>query len=84
LEIENSDVVRCGHHSSMGQVDELQLFYLESRGIPRDEAARLLVFGFFKEVTDRIDLPGVTEAVLAEIEVAIRTGPTTLMHQRRV
>jgi len=84
LEIENSDVVRCGHHSSVGQVDELQLFYLESRGIPRDEAARLLVFGFFKEVTDRIDLPGVTEAVLAEIEAEIRSGPTTLMNQRRV
>lgn len=83
LEIENSDVVRCGHHSSVGQVDEIQLFYLESRGIPREEAARLLVFGFFAEVTDRIDLPGVTEAVLAEVERAIRSGPTALMDQRR-
>jgi len=83
LEILNSDVVRCGHHSSVGQVDELQLFYLESRGIPRDEAARLLVFGFFAEVTDRIDLPGVTEVVLEEVEREIRTGPTALMNQRR-
>ena len=83
LEIENSDVVRCGHHSSVGQVDELQLFYLESRGISREEAARLLVFGFFAEVTDRIDLPGVTEAVLAEVEREIRSGPTALMNQRR-
>ncbi|MDP8970361.1 MAG: Fe-S cluster assembly protein SufD, partial [Actinomycetota bacterium] len=72
LEIENSEVVRCGHHSSVGQVDELQLFYLQSRGIPRDEAMRLLVFGFFAEVTDRIALPGVTETVLAEIEREIR------------
>jgi Fe-S cluster assembly protein SufD len=83
LEIENSDVVRCGHHSSVGQVDELQLFYLESRGISREEAARLLVFGFFAEVLDRIDLPGVTETVLAEIEREIRQGPTALMNQRR-
>jgi Fe-S cluster assembly protein SufD len=83
LEILCSDVVRCGHHSSVGQVDELQLFYLESRGIPRDEAARLLVFGFFKEVTDRISLPGVTDVVLAEIEREIRSGPTTLMDHRR-
>jgi Fe-S cluster assembly protein SufD len=83
LEIENSDVVRCGHHSSVGQVDELQLFYLESRGIPREEAARLLVFGFFAEVTDRIDLPGVTEVVLGEVEREIRSGPTALMNQRR-
>ena len=83
LEILNSDVVRCGHHSSVGQVDELQMFYLESRGIPREEAARLLVFGFFAEVTDRIDLPGVTEVVLQEVEREIRSGPTALMNQRR-
>ena len=83
LEILNSDVVRCGHHSSVGQVDELQMFYLESRGIPREEAARLLVFGFFAEVTDRIDLPGVTDVVLGEVERQIRSGPTALMNQRR-
>ena len=83
LEILNSDVVRCGHHSSVGQVDEIQLFYLESRGIPREEAARLLVFGFFGEVTDRIALPGVTEVVLSEVEREIRSGPTALMDQRR-
>ncbi|MPZ72960.1 MAG: Fe-S cluster assembly protein SufD [Nitriliruptorales bacterium] len=83
LEILNSDVVRCGHHSSVGQVDELQMFYLESRGIPREEAARLLVFGFFAEVTDRIDLPGITEIVLSEVEREIRSGPTALMNQRR-
>src|SRR5690606_27661663 len=40
LEILTADVAACGHHSSVGQIDELQLFYLESRGIPRDEAAR--------------------------------------------
>jgi Fe-S cluster assembly protein SufD len=83
LEIENSDVVRCGHHSSIGQIDEAQLFYLESRGIPREEAAKLLVYGFFGEVTDRIDLPGITETVLAEIEQEIRSGPTALMDPRR-
>lgn len=83
LEILCSDVVSCGHHSSVGQVDELQLFYLTSRGIPREEAARMLVFGFFSEVTDRIELPGVTETVLEEIAESIRTGPTALMDQRR-
>ncbi|MDP9404998.1 MAG: Fe-S cluster assembly protein SufD [Actinomycetota bacterium] len=83
LEIFNSDVVRCGHHSSVGQIDELQLFYLESRGIPRQEAARLLVFGFFAEVTDRIAVPAVTDVVLAEVEREIRSGPTALMNERR-
>ncbi|MBW3606270.1 MAG: Fe-S cluster assembly protein SufD [Actinobacteria bacterium] len=83
LEILTSDVVSCGHHSSVGQVDESQLFYLESRGIPREEAARLLVFGFFAEVLRRVDLPGVTDTVMAEIEQEILIGPTTLMDERR-
>lgn len=71
LEILCSDVVRCGHHSSVGQMDELQLFYLESRGIPREQAVRMLVFGFFKEVTDRVGVPAVAEGVLAELQRAI-------------
>jgi Fe-S cluster assembly protein SufD len=72
LEILTSDVSSCGHHSSVGQVDALQLFYLESRGIPRAEAVRMLVFGFFAEVVDRVDLPGVRDVVLGEIEREIR------------
>ncbi len=83
LEIQCSDVVQCGHHSSVGQVDELQLFYLTSRGIPRAEAVRMLVFGFFAEVTDRIDLPGVTETLLAEIEHEIRSGVLSTTDPRR-
>lgn len=83
LEIQCSDVVRCGHHSSVGQVDELQLFYLTSRGIPRAEAVRMLVFGFFAEVTDRIALPGVSAAVLAEIEQEVRTGVLATSDPRR-
>jgi Fe-S cluster assembly protein SufD len=83
LEIETADVLSCGHHSSVGQVDELQLFYLESRGIPREEAARLLVYGFFAEVLGSVDLPGVSDTVLAEIEEEVRAAPTTVMDQRR-
>lgn len=83
LEIQCSDVVRCGHHSSVGQVDELQLFYLTSRGIARSEAVRMLIFGFFAEVTDRIDLPGVTDTLLAEIEQEIRSGDLATSDPRR-
>lgn len=83
LEILTSDVTACGHHSSIGQLDVQQLFYLESRGIPRHEAVRMLVFGFFGEVTDRIDMPGVTETVLAEIEEEIEHGDLALMDPRR-
>jgi len=83
LEIMCADVVQCGHHSSVGQVDELQLFYLTSRGIPRSEAVRMLVFGFFAEVTDRIDLPGVTDTLLAEIEHEVRSGVLATSDPRR-
>lgn len=83
LEIETADVAGCGHHSSVGQVDEVQLWYLQSRGIPRDEAARMLVFAFFSEVLERVDAPGVAEAVLADIEQAVKAAPATLMDPRR-
>jgi Fe-S cluster assembly protein SufD len=71
LEIEANDV-RCGHAASVGPVEEEQLFYLMSRGIPRDEAEKLIVFGFFNEVLERITLEEVrasaSRAIEAELE----------------
>jgi Fe-S cluster assembly protein SufD len=66
LEIEANDV-RCGHAASVGPVEEDTLFYLMSRGISRPEAERLVVFGFFQEVIDRITLEEVREFVSAAI-----------------
>jgi Fe-S cluster assembly protein SufD len=48
-----ADDVKCSHGSTTGQVDDVELFYLMSRGIPRAEAEKLVVFGFFGEVTSR-------------------------------
>jgi Fe-S cluster assembly protein SufD len=71
LEIENNEV-RCGHAASVGPVDEEALFYLQSRGIPRKEAERLIVFGFFQEVLDKVALPevrrGLEHAIERELE----------------
>jgi Fe-S cluster assembly protein SufD len=67
LEIEANDV-RCGHAASVGPVEEETLFYLQSRGIPRDEAERLVVTGFFQEVLDRVQL----EEVRRGAELAIQ------------
>jgi Fe-S cluster assembly protein SufD len=55
LEIEANDV-KCGHAASVGPVDDEAVFYLESRGIPHDEAERLIVTGFFQEVLDRVTI----------------------------
>jgi Fe-S cluster assembly protein SufD len=58
LVIENNDV-RCSHASAVGPVDEEQRFYLESRGVPTDEAERLIVSGFFDEVLTRLPVDGI-------------------------
>jgi Fe-S cluster assembly protein SufD len=60
LEIEADDV-RCSHAATVGQLDEEELFYIMSRGIARTEAERLVVFGFFGEVLNRLPMPGVVE-----------------------
>jgi Fe-S cluster assembly protein SufD len=53
LEIEANDV-RCSHASTVGPIDEDQLYYLGTRGIPPDEAERLIVLGFFDDVFARL------------------------------
>jgi Fe-S cluster assembly protein SufD len=57
LEIEDNDV-RCSHASAVGPVDEGQLFYLESRGVPTQAAGRLIVLGFLDDVLLRFPVPG--------------------------
>ena len=67
LEIFCSDI-KASHGSATGQIDARHLFYLEARGIPRDQALRLIVLGFFREVLDRFDVPGVEDRAMAHIE----------------
>ncbi len=67
LEIEANDV-RCGHAASVGPVDEDAIFYLTSRGIPRDDAERLIVSGFFQEVLDRVEIDEVREGAERAIQ----------------
>jgi Fe-S cluster assembly protein SufD len=53
LEIEADDV-KCSHASTVGPVDDDQLYYLATRGVPPEEAERLIVLGFFDDVFDRL------------------------------
>jgi len=76
LEILNSDV-KAAHAAATGRVDDLHLFYLQSRGVPREVARRLVVFGFFEEVLAQVTVPAVRrrlEAALEE-ELARSGGP---------
>ena len=70
LEIECADVT-AGHGSATGQIDARHIFYLESRGITRQQALRLILHGFFREVLAEIDLPGIEERALIDIETEI-------------
>lgn len=73
LEIECADIT-AGHGSATGQIDAKQLFYLEARGIPREEALRLIVYGFFRDVLQEIDLPGVEQRTLNDITARIEAS----------
>lgn len=70
LEIECADV-KAAHGSATGQIDARGLFYLMARGLPREQALRLIVVGFFTEVVDRIDVSAVAERVAGAIEAEI-------------
>ncbi len=67
LEIETGEVAGAGHASATGRFDDEQLFYLQARGIPADEARRLVVRGFFTEVLDQIP----DEAIRARLWAAV-------------
>jgi Fe-S cluster assembly protein SufD len=71
LEIEANEV-RCTHGATVSPVEEEHLFYLMSRGIDRVTAQKLVVFGFFGDVLDRIRVPAVREglsrAIAAKVE----------------
>ncbi len=56
LEIDQPDCRRAMHSSSVGPIDESQLFYLESRGIPPDEARKFIVLGYLEPVVARVPL----------------------------
>jgi Fe-S cluster assembly protein SufD len=71
LEIEADDV-RCSHAATVGQLDDEELFYIMSRGVSRHEAERLVVFGFFGEVLERLPIPTVVHELREAIERKIR------------
>jgi len=54
-----ADNVRCTHGATSGQIDEDELFYLRTRGIPIKIAQRLVVTGFLTEVIQRLDQPAI-------------------------
>ena len=75
LDIRENDVM-CAHASSVGPLDELQRWYLESRGVSRDDAQRLMIQGFFNEML--VALPA-DVAHLVEADVAGRLAAVSVV-----
>jgi Fe-S cluster assembly protein SufD len=71
LEILSNDPVRCGHAASIGPIDDEALFYMQTRGIPYEDAQRLIVTGFFQEVLDKVTLPEVKAGLEATIRAEL-------------
>lgn len=70
LEIEADDV-RCTHAATFGTLEDVPVFYLMSRGIPRPDAELMVVQGFFDELLERIPFEGVRQRLQAELEAKI-------------
>jgi len=66
LEIEADDV-RCTHASAVGKLDEEEIFYLMSRGIPRKTAVEMSVQGFFDPLMRRIPFEGIRTRIFDRI-----------------
>ena len=67
-----ADDVKCSHGSTVGQLDEKALFYMQQRGIPLKEARMLLMFAFVNEVINTISLEALKERLHILVEKRFR------------
>ncbi len=66
-----ADDVRCTHGATVGQLEELPIYYLMTRGFPREEAERMMIDGFFAPIMERIPFDGVRERFRGMIEAKL-------------
>ena len=71
LEILTGEVAGAGHASASGRLEDQHLFYLMARGIPLDEARKLVIRGFFGELIGQIEVPELQDRVAAAVEAEL-------------
>ena len=71
LEILTGEVLGAGHASASGRLEDHHLFYLMARGIPFEEARRLVIKGFFGQMIGQIEVPEIRDRVTAAIEAEL-------------
>ena len=67
-----ADDVQCAHGNTVGALDESALFYMQQRGISREEAQMLLKFAFAGEVIDAISLEALRDRLHHLVEKRFR------------
>ncbi len=72
-----ADDVKCSHGAALGQLEEAHLFYLQSRGISRDAAVRMLAEGFATELTEKLPLAELQSYAAKMIEGYFNSGNLT-------
>ena len=72
LEILTGEVVGAGHASASGRLEDQHLFYLMARGIPREEARKLVIRGFFGQLIGQIEVPELRDRITAAVEAELR------------
>ncbi|MCY8825369.1 Fe-S cluster assembly protein SufD [Bacillus atrophaeus] len=68
----DEDDVTAGHAASVGRVDPIQLYYLMSRGIAKEEAERLVIYGFLAPVVKELPIEGVKKQLVSVIERKVK------------
>ena len=66
------------HSSSVGPIDETQLFYLESRGIDPDDARKFIVLGFLEPVVAQVPLADAQDRLRTLLEEKWLAGASTV------
>jgi Fe-S cluster assembly protein SufD len=71
LEILTGEIIGAGHASASGRLEDHHLFYLMARGIPFEEARRLVIRGFFGQLIDTIAVPELRERIAEAVEAEL-------------
>jgi Fe-S cluster assembly protein SufD len=71
LEILTGEVVGAGHASASGRLEDQHLFYLMARGIPLEDAKKLVIRGFFGQLIGQIEVPELRDRITAAVEAEL-------------
>jgi Fe-S cluster assembly protein SufD len=70
LEIKANDV-KCSHGATTGRIDDSELFYFLARGIPRQTAHQLMIFGYVDEIIQKLDHPSLIQLATEKVQAKL-------------